>query len=203
MKTQKTIINISQYPVIEVKLPTDALVKRVEVDKAKVRLVYENYLINNQDFENRYYLALKGGDQIPIQKFEYVTTFKHNNYSYLLVQWIPDEYTSKPTGHQQIDMLEVILNFIERHNYAGVTVEDIKGKRRPRIISDLRHVFCYLARKYTKNSLIVIGNHINRNHASVMHAVVNCQQIPQILKRAEYIEKLMISNNVISKINDN
>lgn len=52
----------------------------------------------------------------------------------------------------------------------GVTKEAMKNKGRTQIVSDARHIFCYMAWKLTELPLQVIGENINRHHATVVHS---------------------------------
>jgi len=52
----------------------------------------------------------------------------------------------------------------------GVTIDQIKGRRRLREYVEARHVFCYLCREHTILPLQKIGAMINRDHATVMHS---------------------------------
>ena len=51
----------------------------------------------------------------------------------------------------------------------GVTQEDLKSKDRYRDYVDSRCIFTYFLRTHTKLSLTAIGNHINRDHSTVLH----------------------------------
>ena len=59
----------------------------------------------------------------------------------------------------------------------GVSIYDVKGKRRYRELVTARQEYCYLACKLTQlsernpggNSLTKIGNEIDKNHATVLH----------------------------------
>lgn len=52
----------------------------------------------------------------------------------------------------------------------GVTKEAMKNKGRTQIVSDARHIFCYMAWKLTELPLQVIGQNINRHHSTVIHS---------------------------------
>jgi len=55
--------------------------------------------------------------------------------------------------------------------YFGVKTEDMKSKKRARVVSFPRQVAMYLCRELTDNSLPKIGKHFgDRDHTTVMHA---------------------------------
>ena len=60
--------------------------------------------------------------------------------------------------------LKLIVDYVE-----DVSKEDIKAKNRKPNIVFLRVVYALLALKYTNETLKSIGNHINRDHATIMH----------------------------------
>lgn len=53
----------------------------------------------------------------------------------------------------------------------GVSEKNIKSKSREKEFVFARHVFCYLAKKYTGHTLKAIGQYINRDHTSIIHAI--------------------------------
>lgn len=63
------------------------------------------------------------------------------------------------------EALQVIIDVV-----SDVTKADIKGKTRKREHTDARIIYSYLATKYVKKaSSVVIGDMINRDHATVLH----------------------------------
>ena len=64
--------------------------------------------------------------------------------------------------------LKEILEFVVRE-----TTEDITSKSREQAISDARAIYCKLAREHTNFSFKAIGESLNRNHATVIHAINN------------------------------
>lgn len=89
--------------------------------------------------------------------------------------------------------LDSILNaIITEVNNTEITTQHIVGRLRHRRYSDLRHVYCYVSRKLTLNSLEVIGSKINRDHATVIHGCRMAENIPELTD---------ISQKVISRLN--
>lgn len=63
----------------------------------------------------------------------------------------------------------------------GIAVDDIRGGRRLRNIVTARHLFFWLAVKYTKSTLPAIGRFVGHNdHSSVFHAVYKITDNPKI-----------------------
>lgn len=52
----------------------------------------------------------------------------------------------------------------------GVSREEMQNKSQKQYLADARHLFCYIAWKFTSLPLQVIGEKINRRHSSVMHS---------------------------------
>ena len=58
----------------------------------------------------------------------------------------------------------------------GVTVEDIRGKRRTREIAQARHVCIYIMRTVTDMSLPSIGRVFNRDHSTILSSIDTIQE---------------------------
>ena len=67
-----------------------------------------------------------------------------------------------------MNKLKEILEFVVIE-----TTEDITSKSREQAISDARAIYCKLAREHTNFSFKAIGESLNRNHATVIHAINN------------------------------
>lgn len=76
----------------------------------------------------------------------------------------------------------------------GVTVEDMKGRRRPQNLARARHAYVYCAREDLKESLPNISAAINRDHTTALSSVhraaallekdkVFCRQVEQIREK--------------------
>ncbi|MBQ7298720.1 MAG: chromosomal replication initiator protein DnaA [Clostridia bacterium] len=66
-----------------------------------------------------------------------------------------------------------ILNAVARKY--GVTIEDIRGKRRTREIAQARHVSIYIMRNVTDLSLPSLGRVFNRDHTTILSSVETIQ----------------------------
>ena len=56
-------------------------------------------------------------------------------------------------------------------DHYGVSVEDIKGKKRDAGVAQARHMSIYLIRNNTNLSLDEIGKHVLRDHTTVLASV--------------------------------
>ena len=74
----------------------------------------------------------------------------------------------------------------------GVSVEEIKGRRRTREIAAARHACTYLLKKLTDLSLIDIGRALDRDHATVINSLKKMEQeIEENASFARQIKELM------------
>lgn len=55
-------------------------------------------------------------------------------------------------------------------DYYGVESKYILGTSRKKVYSRARHLYCYISREFTNESLVEIGKYINRDHATVSHS---------------------------------
>jgi len=62
----------------------------------------------------------------------------------------------------------------------GVTVAEIKSRKRNRPIAYARHLFCYVAYKGQYGHHKEIGDVINRNHATVTHSIKGCSDLLEL-----------------------
>lgn len=91
-----------------------------------------------------------------------------------------------PTGV----MVEKILSVVTKH--FGITVEDIKSKKRTENISNARHTAIYIIRSMTSLSLKEIGNVFGRDHATVLSSIGKIDtNIKTKNKSGSEIKKLM------------
>lgn len=72
---------------------------------------------------------------------------------------------AEPVG----DTVERILKKVSERK--GVTVEDIKSKKRNKEIAAARHISAYLIRNLTNMSLPAIGKELSRDHSTIMSSI--------------------------------
>lgn len=91
-----------------------------------------------------------------------------------------------PTGV----LVEKILSVVTKH--FGITIEDIKSKKRTENISNARHTSIYIIRNMTNLSLKEIGNIFSRDHATVLSSLSKIEtNIKTKNKSGTEIKKLM------------
>jgi len=84
-------------------------------------------------------------------------------------------------NHSKADF---IINYI--CDMDGLYVHNLRGKSRSRELVMGRKYFCYFSRKYTKLHLREIGNMINRDHATVIHAINDLTNLAVYDKEVAY-----------------
>lgn len=67
----------------------------------------------------------------------------------------------------QVKSLDDILVAVSE--VTKISVTKMKAKSRKKELVQARHLFFYIAKKYTKKDLETIGNKINRHHPVVLH----------------------------------
>ena len=88
------------------------------------------------------------------------------------------------TAEKTVDLSEIKEAVCEYYN---LEIKDIQTKSRKREVAQARQVAMYLARKYTKKSLSVIGSEIgNRDHATVLHA---CKTVENLIETDKTIRQ--------------
>lgn len=102
----------------------------------------------------------------------------------------PHTYIGLPTIVQQMHQLNVPMNVLEIEvelkntnlqnilkvvsEVCNIEIRVMKSKKRNRDYVTARHLFFYIAHKYTKTQLEVIGKALNCSHATVLHG---CKKI--------------------------
>ena len=87
-------------------------------------------------------------------------------------------------------MVEKILSVITKHY--GISIDDIKSKKRTENISNARHTAIYIIRNTTSLSLKEIGNIFGRDHATVLSSIGKIEtNIKTKNRSASEIKKLM------------
>lgn len=66
---------------------------------------------------------------------------------------------------------KAIISFIEERT--GITYEQMSSNSRKRELSDIRCLFYHLGQKYLDASSVSMGKYMNRDHATVLHAIAN------------------------------
>lgn len=97
------------------------------------------------------------------------------------------------------EFIYVLLKRIEVET--GVSIQHIKGKCRKREYVVARGVFCHILRKYYPiYPLREIGNHINRDHATVINAISVIQNDMDTYKSYEQLY-LSVETSLLKRLN--
>ncbi len=70
--------------------------------------------------------------------------------------------------------IDSVINIVA--NEMGVSITEIKSKKRTRKITEARQVYMYIARDILNESLITIGKTIGRDHSTVLHGIKKIEQ---------------------------
>lgn len=73
------------------------------------------------------------------------------------------------TGESSTDTVDRIFSAVSKHT--GISVEEIKGKKRSKDISHARQLCIYLIKELTDMSILAIGREVGRNHSTILYAV--------------------------------
>jgi chromosomal replication initiation ATPase DnaA len=139
--------------------------------------------------------------QYLIENYKHTTQFelkwKYNVSAYRLIGWIKELKLCKvetergrPLQYTPAD-LEFLLLMVA--GVSNIDVDTLKGKRRPVEIVIARQMYCYIAFRYTENSMDNIGKHIGRDHTTVLHSIttinnglyIGYDTITTLLRRCE------------------
>ena len=100
---------------------------------------------------------------------------------------IPDDSTSQVTPATIIAQTAA---------YFGLTIEDLQGQSRSRVLVTARQIAMYLCRELTEMSLPKIGQQFGgRDHTTVMHAEKKIRQL-MAERRAIYNQVTELTNRI-------
>lgn len=100
--------------------------------------------------------------------------FNRKEYSIELAQSIIEKSVKNYQSILTIDHIQRIIT-----DYFNLALEELHSKTRKRNVVQARQLAMYFAKKYTKNSLAVIGSQIGqRDHATVLHA---CKTVENLI----------------------
>lgn len=103
----------------------------------------------------------------------------HSNIFKPRNDWAVKTFNCKRYKH--IPKIESILADVS--NLTGIHFDALKSKDRNREIVEARFFYFYRARNLTKIPLRIIGDLVNRNHASVIHGVRMVDECREIKER--------------------
>jgi chromosomal replication initiation ATPase DnaA len=125
----------------------------------------------------------------------------------------PHTYIGLPTIVQEMHKLNVPMDILQLDiNIKGKTLDNIlevvchvtelkayqlRSNTRKNNIMTARHLFFYIAHKHTKKQIEVIGRHLNRHHATVLHA---CNKIENQLMYSDVNELVNRIEAILSQV---
>jgi len=89
--------------------------------------------------------------------------------------------------------LDAIMTMVCR--YYSIEKELVLGKKRDREIVMARQMFCWLARRYTRSTFKLMGEYINRNHATVIHSVQKVEDLIDFDRTLRYDRDTIVDMN--------
>lgn len=93
--------------------------------------------------------------------------------------------------------LENVMEAISR--VTGVEAGEIFGKNRKREVAAARHMFCYMARKYTNATLGQAGKFLGRDHTTAINSVKVCNDMLDIQDEVFVNTLAQIDKYIITK----
>lgn len=138
------------------------------------------------------------------------TTLKNVDRSYLATRQLVEQVFLKLKEDNTIcksDALGDIVKAVERQ--LTIQLSDLKGSSRARCFVDARATYCGIARLLTPFSLDVIGEHINRDHSTVINSIKQHNHLLKynkgyaddfnaIINQLKY--RLVTTDNIINRI---
>ena len=146
----------------------------------------KEYIVNNCTSDIR---KLEGAIT---RVFAYATIMNNSNIDLdLAIEALKDTFSASIIAKNKIDQVQQIV----ADNY-GITVDDLKGKKRSSNISIPRQIAMYICRVYIEETLPKIGSAFGgKDHTTVMHSVDKIKK--EILSDKELENEI---KNIISKI---
>lgn len=201
-------------------LTSDRPPKEIEPLSDRLRTRFEGGLIADvqpPNFELRIAIIKKKADSMGLsisnEIIEYLAERLHNNIrtieGVLKKLYAITSFTSQEVTKEKIDEVISIIDpgnipveaLIERILMAvskayGVSVEDLKSKKKTDSIANARHVAIYVIKKLTDLTLVEIGKIMGRNHSTLLYSIERVEtnirtvngyeaQIKQIIKEVK------------------
>ncbi len=162
--------------------------KKIEVNDMKVDLPLsaKEYIVNNCTSDIR---KLEGA---LTRVFAYAATMNPDVIDLdFVIEALKDTFTQTIIAKNKVDQVQQIVA-----NQYGISVDDLKGKKRSSNISIPRQIAMYICRVYIEETLPKIGSAFGgKDHTTVMHSVDKIKK--EILKNKDLENDI---KNIISKI---
>ena len=94
---------------------------------------------------------------------------------------------------RELKTLNAIMNMVCR--YYSIDKELVLGRSRDRELVMARQMFCWLSRRYTRSTFKLMGEYINRNHATVIHSVQKVEDLIDFDRELRYDRDTIVDMN--------
>tara|TARA_R110001592_G_scaffold170536_1_gene407738 strand:+ start:467 stop:1123 length:657 start_codon:yes stop_codon:yes gene_type:complete len=95
--------------------------------------------------------------------------------------------------NKEVKTLDAIMTMVCR--YYSINKKLVLGKKRDREIVMARQMFCWLSRRYTRSTFKLMGEYINRNHATVLHSVRKVEELIDFDRELKYDRDTIVDMN--------
>ena len=95
--------------------------------------------------------------------------------------------------NKEVKTLDAIMTMVCR--YYSIDKKLVLGKKRDREIVMARQMFCWLSRRYTRSTFKLMGEYINRNHATVLHSVRKVEELIDFDRELKYDRDTIVDMN--------
>lgn len=95
--------------------------------------------------------------------------------------------------NREVKALDAIMTMVCR--YYSIDKNIVLSKKRDREIVMARQMFCWLSRRYTRSTFKLMGEYINRNHATVIHSVQKVEDLIDFDRELRYDRDTIVDMN--------
>ena len=95
--------------------------------------------------------------------------------------------------NREVKALDAIMTMVCR--YYSIDKNIVLSKKRDREIVMVRQMFCWLSRRYTRSTFKLMGEYINRNHATVIHSVQKVEDLIDFDRELRYDRDTIVDMN--------
>ena len=95
--------------------------------------------------------------------------------------------------NREVKALDAIMTMVCR--YYSIDKNIVLSKKRDREIVMARHMFCWMSRRYTRSTFKLMGEYINRDHATVIHSVRKVEDLMDFDRELKYDRDTIVDMN--------
>ena len=95
--------------------------------------------------------------------------------------------------NREVKALDAIMTMVCR--YYSIDKNVVLSKKRDREIVMARHMFCWMSRRYTRSTFKLMGEYINRDHATVIHSVRKVEDLMDFDRELKYDRDTIVDMN--------